>query len=224
LLAPNLLKDLPNSALAAIVISAAIGLFEFADLGRIFRIQRWEFWLSVVCFVGVAALGVIPGIGLAIVICVIEFLWDGWRPYDAVLGRVDGIRGYHDIKRYPAARLIPGLVLFRWDAPLFFANAEQFRQRVLGAIAKSPTPVQRIIVTAEPVTSIDVTSADMLAELEQTLRASGIELRFAEMKDPVKDKLARFELLERFGAANFYPTIGAAVDAYLEEHSVAWKP
>jgi MFS superfamily sulfate permease-like transporter len=224
LLAPNLLQNLPTSALAAVVIAAAIGLFEFADLRRIFRIQRWEFWLSVACFVGVAVLGVIPGIGLAIVISIIEFLWDGWRPYDAVLGRVDGIRGYHDVKRYPDARLIPGVVLFRWDAPLFFANAEQFHQRVLAAIARSPTPVRRIIVTAEPVTSIDVTSADMLAELEQTLRESGVELRFAEMKDPVKDKLRRFELLDQFGPASFYPTIGAAVDAYLEEHAVDWKP
>jgi high affinity sulfate transporter 1 len=222
--APNLLKDLPSSALAAVVIAAAIGLFEFADLRRIFRIQQWEFWLSIVCFVGVAVFGVIPGIGIAIVIAVIEFLWDGWRPHFAVLGRVDGIRGYHDIARYPAARRIPGLLLFRWDAPLFFANAELFHQRVLDAIAESPSPVRRIIVTAEPVTSIDVTSADMLAELEHSLAESGIELRFAEMKDPVKDKLKRFELFDRFGAADFYPTIGSAVDAYLEEHAVDWKP
>jgi high affinity sulfate transporter 1 len=224
LLAPNLLQNLPTSALGAVVIAAAIGLFEFGDLRRIYRIQRWEFWLSVVCFIGVAVLGVIPGIGIAVVLAIIEFLWDGWRPHYAVLGRVNGIRGYHDIKRYPDARLIPGAVLLRWDAPLFFANAELFRQRVLEAVAKSPTPVRRIIVAAEPVTSIDVTSADMLAELEQTLRASRIELRFAEMKDPVKDKLKRFELLERFDTASFYPTLGAAVDAYLEEHSVDWKP
>ena len=222
--APNLLKDLPSSALAAVVIASAIGLFEFTDLRRIFRIQPWEFWLSIVCFVGVAVFGVIPGIGIAIVIAVIEFLWDAWRPHYAVLGRVDGVRGYHDIKRYPDARRVPGLVLFRWDAPLFFANAELFNQRVLQAIAESPSPVRRIIVTAEPVTDVDVTSADMLAELEHTLTESGIELRFAEMKDPVKDKLKRFELFERFGAANFYPTIGSAVDAYLEEHAVGWKP
>ncbi|MGZ9092581.1 MAG: SulP family inorganic anion transporter [Rhodoplanes sp.] len=224
LLAPNLLQDLPNSALAAVVIAAAIGLFEFDDLRRIFRIQRWEFWLSIVCFVGVAVFGAIPGIGLAILFAVIEFLWDGWRPHYAVLGRVDGIRGFHDIKRYPEARLVPGLVLFRWDAPLFFANAELFHQRLLEAVAQSPTPVKQIIVTAEPVTSIDVTSADMLAELEQALRESGIEMRFAEMKDPVKDKLKRFELFERFGAASFHPTVGAAVDAYVEEHAVDWKP
>jgi high affinity sulfate transporter 1 len=222
--APTLLKNLPTSALAAVVIASAIGLFEFADLRRIFRIQRWEFWLTIVCWAGVAVFGAIPGIGLAIVIAVIEFLWDGWRPYSAVLGRVDGIRGYHDIQRYPEARLVPGLVLFRWDAPLFFANAELFQARVLEAVAASPTPVRRVVVTAEPVTSIDVTSADMLAELEQTLRASSIELHFAEMKDPVKDKLKRFELFERLGTGAFSPTIGAAVDSYLAEHAVDWKP
>jgi MFS superfamily sulfate permease-like transporter len=204
------------------VIAAAIGLFEFADLARIFRIQRWEFWLSIVCFVGVAVFGVIPGIGIAIVIAVIEFLWDGWRPHHAVLGRVDGIRGYHDLKRYPQARRIPGFVLFRWDAPLFFANAELFQQCVLAAVEHSPTAVRRIVVAAEPVTSIDVTSADMLDELEQKLRAMQVELRFAEMKDPVKDKLRRFELYERFG--EFYPTVGAAVDAYVKDYSVDWKP
>jgi high affinity sulfate transporter 1 len=222
--APNLLKHLSSSALAAVVIAAAISLFEFKDLRRIFRIQQWEFWLSIACFIGVAAFSVIPGIGIAIIIAVIEFLWDGWRPHYAVLGRVDGVRGFHDIKRYPDARRVPGLVLFRWDAPLFFANAELFHQRVLEAAARSPTPVRRIIVTAEPVTSIDVTSADMLAELKHALSESGVELRFAEMKDPVKDKLKRFELFERFGAASFYPTIGSAVDAYVEEHAVNWKP
>jgi high affinity sulfate transporter 1 len=224
LFAPNLMQNLPTSALAAVVIAAALGLFEIGDLRRIYRVQRWEFWLSIVCLAGVAVLGAIPGIGLAIVIAVIEFLWDGWRPHFAVLGRVDGIRGYHDLKRYPDARLVPGLVLFRWDAPLFFANAELFQARVLEAVASSPTPVRRVVVTAEPVTSVDVTSADMLAELEQTLRASRIELQFAEVKDPVKDKLKRFGLLDQIGTDAFHPTIGAAVDAYLAKHAVDWKP
>src|SRR5262249_41329847 len=117
--APALLRYLPNTALAAVVIASAIGLIEISDLRRIYRIQQWEFWLSMTCFAGVAAFGAIPGIALAIVIAVIEFLWDGWRPHSAVLGRVDRVKGYHDITRYPQARLIPGLVLFRWDAPLF---------------------------------------------------------------------------------------------------------
>jgi MFS superfamily sulfate permease-like transporter len=223
-LAPNLLQYLPSSALAAVVIAAAIGLFELADLKRIFRINNWEFWLSVVCFIGVATFGVIQGIGIAIVIAVVEFLWDGWRPHYAVLGRVKGMKGYHDLKRYPDARRIPGLLLFRWDAPLFFANAELFHQRVLEAVAQSPTPVKRLIVAAEPVTSIDVTSGDVLAELHRELTESGIEVRFAEMKDPVKDKLKRFGLFESIGAASFYPTVGSSVDAYVEEHAVDWKP
>jgi high affinity sulfate transporter 1 len=224
LVAPNLMEFLPNSALAAVVIAAAIGLFEFADLKRIYRIQQWEFWLSMTCFAGVAVFGAIPGIGIAVVLAVIEFLWDGWRPYFAVLGRVDGLRGFHDIQRHPEARRVPGLVLFRWDAPLFFANAELFQQCVLKAVAESPTPVRRLVVAAEPVTSVDVTSADMLAELHQSLTAAGIELRFAEMKGPVKDKLRRFELLEKIGEAIFHPTIGAAVDTYLQEQQVDWKP
>jgi high affinity sulfate transporter 1 len=159
MLAPNLLQNLPNAALGAVVIASAIGLFEVSDLRRIYRIQRWEFWLSMACFAGGATLGAIPGIALAIVIAVIEFLWDGWRPHSAVLGRVDRVKGYHDITRYPEARLIPGLVLFRWDAPLFFANAELFQERVLDAVASSPTPVRRLVVAAEPVTSVDVTTS-----------------------------------------------------------------
>ena len=219
--APDLLRHLPTPALAAVVIASAIGLIEVADLRRIYRIQRWEFWLSIVCFVGVAVLGPIPGIGLAIVIAVIEFLWDGWRPHSAVLGRADGVKGYHDITRYPNARLIPGLVLFRWDAPLFFANAEFFQDRVLQAVAASPT-VRRVVIAAEPVTSVDVTSADALAELDDKLDAAGIEMCFAELKDPVKDKLKRFGLYERFGEKFFFPTIGEAVDAYLKTYNVDW--
>jgi len=221
-LAPNLLKDLPHTALAAVVIAAAIGLFEVSDLRRIYRIQQWEFWLSIVCFAGVAVLGAIPGIAIAIVIAVIEFLWDGWRPHSAVLGRVERVKGYHDITRYPEARLIPGLVLFRWDAPLFFANAEQFHERVLEAIASSPTPVRWLVVAAEPVTSIDVTAADAVSELDDTLHAATIELCFAEMKDPVKDKLKRFGLFTRFGEQTFFATLGEAVDAYLATHPVEW--
>jgi len=222
LLAPNLLQHLPESALAAVVIASAIGLFEIADLKRIYRIQRWEFWLSIVCFIGVVVLGAIPGILLAIVIAVIEFLWDGWRPHSAVLGRADGVKGYHDITRYPEARRIPGLVLFRWDAPLFFANAELFKERVLAAAASSPTPAKWVVVAAEPVTSVDVTASDSLSELIAQLKAQGIDFKFAELKDPVKDKLKRFGLFQELGEATFFPTVGAAVAGYLEAHDVAW--
>ncbi|RAO78349.1 SulP family inorganic anion transporter [Dyella jiangningensis] len=213
--APNLMRHLPNSALAAVVIAAALGLFEFADLRRIYRIQLWEFWLSIACFVGVAVFGAIPGICIAVVIAVLEFLWDGWRPHYAVLGRVDNLRGYHDTKRYPQAVRVPGLVLFRWDAPLFFANAELFQECLLQAVDESPSPVKRVVVAAEPVTSVDVTSADMLRELCRILGERGIVLHFAEMKDPVRDKLRRFELGDVIGEHSFHPTVGSAVDDYL---------
>jgi MFS superfamily sulfate permease-like transporter len=150
-----------------------------------------------------------------VVIAVIEFLWDGWRPHSAVLGRPEEVEGYHDITRYPGARLIPGLVLFRWDAPLFFAK----RRTVQGArscpAVRSPTPVRWLVVAAEPVTSVDITAADALVELDEELRKAGIELCFAELKDPAKDKLRRFGLLERFGEESLFPTIEAAVDGCL---------
>jgi high affinity sulfate transporter 1 len=215
LFAPSLLRNLPNTALGAIVIASAIGLIEVADLRRIYRIQRWEFWLSMVCFAGVATFGAVPGIAIAVVMAIVEFLWDGWRPHHAVLGRVEGIEGYHDIARYPQARLIPGLLLFRWDAPLFFANAEFFRARVLDAISRSPTPVRWIVITAEPVTSVDVTAADAIVELDDELRARGIVISWAEMKDPVKDKLKRFGIFDRFGAKRFFATIEQAVSSFV---------
>lgn len=224
MMAPDLLRHLPTPALAAVVIASAIGLFEIADLKRIWRIQRWEFWLSILCLVGVAVLGAVPGIGLAVVVAVIEFLWDGWRPHSAILGRPDGVRGWHDTARYPEAKTLPGLVLFRWDAPLFFANAELFDECVLQAVAASPTPVRQVIVAAQPVTSVDVTAADILAELLDKLAARNIALHLAELKDPVKDKLRRFGLYERFGDAGLPPTIDAAVDAYCAAHHIELPP
>jgi len=167
-------------------------------------------------------LGAIPGIGLAIAVAILEFLWDAWRPHSAVMGRARGVRGFHDIKRYPDARLIPGLVLFRWDAPLFFANAEFFRERILAAVAQSPTQVRWLVVAAEPVTSVDVTACDIVAELDQTLHDRGIELCFAELKDPVKDKLKRFGLHAQLGEAWFFPTVNSAVSSYLKTHRVEW--
>ena len=149
---------------------------------------------------------------IAIAIALAEFIWDGWRPHFAILGQPEGVKGYHDLKRYPQARQIPGLVLFRWDAPLFFANAEQFREVVLDAIASAPSPVSWLVVAAEPVTSIDVTAVDMLTELDDALQKAGIELVFAEMKDPVKDKLKRFGVFKKLGEGYFFHTVGEAVD------------
>ena len=222
LLFPNLLRDLPDSALAAVVISAAIGLIEAAGVRKLYRVHRTEFALSIACFLGVALLGVIEGIFIAVALSLLNFIRRAWRPHHAVLGRADDVKGYHDVTRYPDAKRVPGLVLFRWDAPLFFANAEEFADEVRQAIASSPTPVRWVVVAAEPITDLDTTAADVLKELDGELATEGIDLRFAEMKDPVKDRLKRYALLERFGDDHFYPTVGAAVGAYVDATGVDW--
>jgi MFS superfamily sulfate permease-like transporter len=216
--APRLLQDLPQAALGAVVISACLALVEIRGVLRLYTLRPGEFVLSIVCFLGVALLGVIQGIFIAVGLALLGFIWRAWRPYDAVLGRVHGLKGYHDVSRHPDAVRIPGLVLFRWDAPLFFANAETFHEHVLRAVAQAPTPTRWVIVAAEPVTDVDVTAADELAELDQQLHEAGIEICFAEMKGPVKDRLKRYGLFAKLGVENFFPTIGQAVDAYQAQH------
>ncbi len=218
ILAPRLLQDLPHAALGAVVIAACLALVEVPGVARLYRLRPGEFVLSIVCFLGVALLGVIQGIFVSVGLALLGFIWRAWQPYDAVLGRVDGLKGYHDVSRHPEARRIPGLVLFRWDAPLFFANAETFHEHVLRAVAEAPTPTRWVVVAAEPVTDVDTTAADQLAELDRELEEAGIEICFAEMKGPVKDRLKRYGLFTKLGVENFFPTIGQAVDAYRARH------
>ena len=217
----GLLISVPTSALAGVVIAAAISLAEVREVVRIARLEPVEFGLSVVCSLGVVVLGVLQGIGLAIGVAVLAFLWQSWRPHWAVLGRVDDVSGYHDVSRHPEALRIPGLVLFRWDAPLFFANAELFAEQVNTLIDTARDPVRVFVVAAEPVTHVDLTAADMLDDLRQQLEARGIELAFAELKGPVKDHLRRLGVFDRFGAERFHVTLAQAVGAYLARHAEA---
>jgi MFS superfamily sulfate permease-like transporter len=146
-----------------------------------------------------------------------------WRPYSAVLGRVAGRKGYHDAARHPEGRRVPGLVLFRFDAPLFFANADVFHERLEDAIDDSPTPVRTVVLAAEPITDVDTTAADVLAELHVELAARGIGLWFAELKGPAKDALERYGLLDALGRDRFYPTLGQAVRAHVAEQGIEWR-
>lgn len=212
--APALLRNLPQAALGAVVIAACLGLVEVSGVRRLYRLRPGEFAVSAVCFLGVVLVGVTQGIFIAVGVALLAFVWRAWRPYDAILGRVDGLKGYHDVSRHPEAARIPGLVLFRWDAPLFFANAETFREHVLRAVAEAPTPTTWVVVAAEPVTDVDITAADALAGLDLALHGAGIELCFAEMKGPVKDRLKRYGLFTQLGTENFFPTVEQAVEAY----------
>jgi len=222
LFAPQALRDTPQAALAAVVIAACLGLLEVRGVWRLYRLRPSEFVQSIVCLAGVALIGVVNGIGIALALAILGFLWRGWRPYSAVLGRVDRIKGYHDLARHPEARSIPGLVLLRWDAPLFFANAEIFRERMRQAVREAPTKTAWIVIAAEPVTDVDLTAADTLARLHDELLALNVTLCFAEMKGPVKDSLKHYGLFDAIGEQHFFPTVGQAVNGYLKTHDVEW--
>ncbi|MBK6697950.1 MAG: sulfate permease [Myxococcales bacterium] len=222
LAAPWLLENLPTTALAAVVITAALRLFDLRSLRIFYRVRRSDFVLSMVGFVAVAALGVIPGIAVTVGVSILDFVRRAWRPHDAILGRAHAVKGYHDLKRYPDAKQVPGLVLYRWDAPLFFANADMFRARILDAVDDSATTVKWVVVAAEPITDVDTTAAEMIEELDKELATRNVELAFAELKDPVKDRLQRYGLQKRIGHEFFFPTVGAAVKAFLAKNDVGW--
>jgi high affinity sulfate transporter 1 len=222
-LGTGLTKNLPYAALAAVVIAAVIGLVDVPALRWLRRVNHVDFGLAIAAFLGVVAFGVLTGIGIAIGLSAFAFLWRAWHPYDAVLGRVSGRKGYHDLGRHPDAALVPGLVLYRFDAPLFFANAGVFHERLLRAVTGAPQPVHTVVVAAEPITDVDTTAADTLIELARELREGGVELAFAELKGPAKDKLEAYGLLELIGEHLFFPTVGAAVHDHIDRNQVTWR-
>jgi MFS superfamily sulfate permease-like transporter len=213
---------IPEPTLAAIIIAAALTLFDLGSVRWLARVRRSELLLSVAATLGVAVVGVLEGIVVAIALSLANFVRRAWRPYDAVLGRVPGRKGYHDIERHADAAQIPGLVLYRFDAPLFFANAEAFADRVMDAVQAREDRIQWVIVAAEPMTDVDTTAADVLGELLDDLEAHGVELAFAELKGPVKDRLRDYGLSERVGADRFFPTLGTAIDGYLAATGIDW--
>ncbi len=219
--ANGVFRNLPVAALAGIVIAAAIGLVEVGPIIRLARVRPTEMIQGVVAFAGVAIVGAIQGVLIAVAVSLVTFFAKGWRPHITTLVRVDGFKGYHDIDRHPEGRQIPGLVLLRFDAPLFFANAGAFRREVL-RLADPTVGVRRVIVTAEPITDIDSTATETLDDLVVELERRGITLAFAELKGHVREILERAGLVEQIGRGRFYRTIGEAVKAYLAEESVEW--
>jgi high affinity sulfate transporter 1 len=211
---PGLMRNLPQSALAAIVITAAVSLFDLAQLRRLFAMRRTEFTLALVCALGVALLGVLWGIVLAVGLSIIQFFERAWRPYSTVLGMPEGVPGYHDITRYPDAAQIPGLLIIRWDAPLFFANSNIFREMVQRRVAEAPVRPDWVLIAAEPITDVNTTAAEVLVDLDEELNARNIHLVFAELKDPVKDQIIRYGLLETIERKHFFPTLDVAVEAF----------
>jgi high affinity sulfate transporter 1 len=222
LAAPGAFANLPQAALAAVMIGAAFRIVTVAPVVRLARARRSEFLLAVAAFLGVAVLGAIVGVIAAIALSLLNFMRKAWKPHTAELVRVDGLKGYHDSERHPEGRRVPGLLLYRFDAPLFFANARYFAQDVLDRINQSTAPVSVVIVTAAPITDVDATAAETVAELQRDLAALGISLRFAELKGHVRERMDAFGLVDLLGAQWFARTTGEAVRTYVAGAEVPW--
>jgi high affinity sulfate transporter 1 len=220
-LVPGLFRNLPQPALAAVVITASLSLADIPAVVRLWRQRKEEFLLSTAAFAGVALLGVLPGIAVAVGLSILSVFRRAWWPYNTELGRVTDLAGYHDVHTHPDAQRLPGLVIYRFDAPLFFANATSFRDQVR-RFAKADSPPVWIVVAAEPMTDVDTTAADMLEELDTTLNDRGISLVFAELKDPVRHKIERYGLTRTIDPRHFFPTIESAVAAFRAETGAEW--
>ncbi len=218
---PGLFRNLPQPALAAIVITASLSLADLGGWVRLFRQRKVEFSLSIAAFAGVAVLGVLPGIAIAVALSILNVFRRAWWPYSTVLGKVTGLAGHHDIRSYPDAQLLPGVVIFRFDAPLIFANAKTFRNEVRQLALTEPKP-QWIVIAAEPITDVDTTAADMLYDLDHALDADNVNLVFAEMKDPVRRKIERYGLAHQIEPRHFFPTISAALQAFQDATGARW--
>jgi high affinity sulfate transporter 1 len=218
---PGLFRDLPQAALAAVVITAALSLADIGSVVRLWRQRRTECTLSLVAFAGVALLGVLPGIGIAVALSILNVFRHEWRPYSTTLGLAEGVPGFHDVRSYPAARRLPGVVIFRFDAPLLFANAKTFRDEVIGLARSVPSPGW-VLVAAEPITDVDTTAAEMLFDLDRLLDERGQTLVFAELKDRVRGKLEHYGLTREIEPRQFFPTLEAAVDVWRAETGATW--
>jgi len=220
LVAPGLTGHVPTAALAAVVIVAAATLVDLPALVWLARVSPIEAALSISALLGVTLVGVLPGILIAIGLSLLAFVNHAWRPYRTELGLRAGVRGYHDRARHPDAQRLPGIVIVRFDAPLFFANGgifDDFVRSVVDDADLAGDEVRTVILAAEPITNIDATAIDELVELDDFLISRGVRLLIAEMKGPVKDEIARFRLGARFTPDRFLPTVGAAVDSITGE-------
>jgi high affinity sulfate transporter 1 len=218
---PGLLRNLPQPALAAVVIAASFSLADLPGLARLRRLRTSEFVLAMGAFLGVALLGVLPGIGIAVALSILNVFRRAWWPHQAVLGRIQDVAGFHDVEFHDEVEHLPGLLLYRFDAPLLFVNARAFREEVRRLVAMAPRP-RWVVIAAEPITDVDTTAGDMLAALDHELAEGGTTLVFAELKDAVRETIDEYELTATLDPARYHPTVRAAVEAYRAETGATW--
>ncbi len=210
----GVLSSFPSASLGAVLVAAMVGLIDLRTLGSLYRFSKREFVIALVALVGVLLIGLLEGILVAVGLSLILLIARAVRPHDAVLGDVKGFEGYHDIGDFADAETLPGLIVYRFDGPLFFANASHFRDRVLELIDESKTPIVWFLLDAEAITDVDVTAMEMLQGLQRELARMGVALAVARAKSHMREMLAQSGLLQAIGSERVFPSIRSGVAAY----------
>jgi SulP family sulfate permease len=208
------LSTFPMAALGALVVFAALRLIDFAELRRIARFRRSELFLALATTAAVLIFDVLYGIAVAVALSILDLLRRIARPHDGILGYVPGLAGMHDIDDYDTGRQVPGLLVYRYDAPLFFANAEDFKHRALAAVDTADPPVEWFLLNAEANTEIDLTAVDALEDVRKTLADRGVVFALARVKFEVREILASTGFVDRIGEDRVFMTLPTAVSAY----------
>ncbi|WKG06401.1 SulP family inorganic anion transporter [Mycolicibacterium sp. HK-90] len=210
----DLLENFPMAALGALVVYAALRLIDVAEFRRLARFRRSELILALATTGAVLGFGVLYGVLVAIALSLLDTLRRIARPHDSVLGYVPGVAGMHDVDDYPDAHPVPGLVVYRYDAPLFFANAEDFRERALTAVDEADGPVEWFVLNVEANVEPDLTAIDALEQLRRDLTDRGIVFAIARLKHDVRDQLKAAGFIDRVGEDHIFPTLPTAVEAF----------
>ncbi|MFC4127293.1 SulP family inorganic anion transporter [Nocardia rhizosphaerae] len=216
--ATGVLAQFPAAALGALVVYAALRLIDVRELRRIARFRRSELLLALVTAGAVLIFGVLYGVLVAVALSVFDLLRRIARGHDAILGFVPDVAGMHDVDDYPEAKPLPGLVVYRYDAPLFFANAEDFRKRALAAVdwsaERSGSPVRWFVLNVEANVEVDLTALDAVEQVRAELASRGVVFAMARVKHDLRDDLDAFGMTERIGADHLFPTLPTAVEAF----------
>ncbi len=209
-----LLTHTPSAVLGVLVVYAAVRMIDLAGFRRLASFRRRELLLALGCLAGVLALDILYGVIVAVGLSVAELLTRVARPHDAVEGLVPGMAGMHDVDDYPQARTIPGLLVYRYDSPLFFANAEDFRRRALAAVDEQSGPVRWFVLNTEANVEVDITALDAVDELRRELTGRGVVFALARVKQDLRNDLKAYGLLDSVGEDLLFPTLPTAVAAY----------
>jgi MFS superfamily sulfate permease-like transporter len=213
-----LLAEFPSAALGALVIYAAIRLIDVQEFRRLARFRMSELALALATTVGVLLVDILYGVVIAVALSVLDLFRRVARPHDAVLGKVSGLAGLHDVDDYPDATTVPGLVIYRYDAPLCFANAEDFRNRATAAVDEQREPVEWFVLNVEAIVEVDITAVDALRELHRDLSDRGIHFGLARLKQDLRVELERAELIDELGEHMIFPTLPTVLDTFERRH------